>query len=421
MIDLLSERRQVMRDTDLYHHLLGLEDPWFVRKVNLDTTEQRVDVWVEHPKGLQWPCPECGAEGPLHDHAGKRVWRHLDSCQFQTFLHARPPRVICPEHGVRQVSLPWAEPHARFTVLFECFAIEVLSRTNIKAGREILRISWDEAWHLMERAVQRGQRRKPESIIAELGVDEKSVGRGQDYVTVVCDLERAVVEEVTEGNSCRSLQSYFEELTAEQIEGIEAVAMDMAGGYINAVSDSLPNGRDKIVFDRFHIMKLMNEAVDKVRRQEHRMLTDNGSSMLKGTKFMWLYSQEKLPFIYWDVFSVLKASKLKTARAWAIKESLRELWRYKSLAWAEAFWKRWYFWASHSRLEPVKKIARTLKDHLYGILSYCKHRITNALTEGINSKIETLRRAACGFRNKQRFRTVILFHLGGLDLSPATH
>ncbi|MGB5920827.1 MAG: ISL3 family transposase [Syntrophobacteria bacterium] len=410
-----------MRDTDLYRHLLGVEDPWFVSEVQLDVKEQRVDVWIEHPKGLQWPCPECGAEGTLHDHAEERVWRHLDSCQFQTFLHARPPRVVCPEHGVRQVQLPWAKPHARFTLLFERFAIEVLRHTTIQAGRMILRISWDEAWHVMERAVQRGLRRKPERMIAQLGVDEKSVGSGQDYVTVVCDLERSTVEEVTEGNNCRSLQIYFEGLTDKQREGIEAVAMDMAGGYINAVSGSLPEGREKIVFDRFHIMKLMNEAVDRVRREEHKRLTDGGSSILTGTKFLWLYARERLPAKHWEQFSILKAAGLKTARAWAIKETLRELWRYKSRAWAEKFWKRWYFWATHSRLAPVKKIANTLKTHLYGILTYSKHRITNATTEGINSKIETLRKAACGFRNKQRFRTVILFHLGGLDLYPATH
>jgi len=410
-----------MRDTDLYRHLLGIEDPWFVSEVQLDVKEQRVDVWIEHPKGLHWPCPECGAESTLHDHAEERVWRHLDSCQFQTFLHARPPRVICSEHGVRQVHLPWAEPHSRFTLLFERFAIEVLRQTTIQAGRLILRISWDEAWHVMERAVKRGLGRKPERMVAQLGVDEKSVGSGQDYVTVVCDLERSTVEEVTEGNNCRSLEIYFEGLTDKQREGIEAVAMDMAGGYINAVSGSLPEGREKIVFDRYHIMKLMNEAVDRVRREEHRRLTDSGSSILAGTKFLWLYARERLPAKHREQFSMLKAASLKTARAWAIKETLRQLWRYKSRAWAERFWKRWYFWATHSRLAPVKKIANTLKTHLYGVLTYCKHRITNATTEGINSQIETLRKAACGFRNKQRFRTVILFHLGGLDLYPATH
>ena len=410
-----------MRDTDLYRHLLGVEEPWFVSEVQLDVKEQRVDVWVEHPKGLKWPCPECGAEGTLHDHAEERVWRHLDSCQFQTFLHGRPPRVVCPEHGVRQVRLPWAEPHARFTLLFERFAIEVLRHTTMQAGRQILRISWDEAWHVMERAVRRGLRRKPERLIAQLGVDEKSAGSGQDYITVICDLERSTVEEVTEGNNCRSLEIYFEGLTDKQREGIEAVAMDMAGGYINAVTGSLPEGRDKIVFDRYHIMKLMNEAVDRVRREEHQRLIGSGSSILAGTKFLWLYAGERLPAKYWEQFSILKAAGLKTARAWAIKETLRQLWRYKSRAWAEKFWKRWYFWATHSRLAPVKKIANTLKTNLYGVLTYSKHRITNATTEGINSQIETLRKAACGFRNKQRFRTVILFHLGGLDLYPATH
>ena len=231
-----------MRDTELYHHLLGLQDPWFVSDVQINVNGQQVDVWVEHPKGLQWPCPECEAEGPLHDHAEERVWRHLDSCQFRTFLHARPPRVVCPEHGVRQVRLAWAERRSRFTLLFERFAIEVLRNTHIQAGRRILGISWDEAWHLMDRSVQRGLRLKPKRIIAQLGVDEKQAGAGQDYVTIVCDLERGTVEEVTEGNNCGSLEAYFDQLTEKQLQGIEAVAMDMAGGYINAVSGRLPMG-----------------------------------------------------------------------------------------------------------------------------------------------------------------------------------
>jgi transposase len=410
-----------MKDTELYHHLLGLQDPWFVSNVQMAIKEQQVDVWVEHPQGLQWPCPECGTEGPLHDHGQDRVWRHLDSCQFRTFLHARPPRMICPEHGVRQVRLPWAERHSRFTLLFERFAIEVLGNTHIQAGRRILGISWDEAWHLMDRAVQRGLRSKPKRVIAQLGVDEKRAGAGQDYVTIICDLDLGTVEEVTVGNNCASLEAYFDQLSTDQLEGIEAVAMDMAGGYINAVSGRLPNGREKIVFDRFHIMKLMNEAIDKVRRQESKNLRDEGNPLLNGTKFLWLCGQERLSSNCQNWFASLRAAGLKTARAWAIKEMLRDLWKYKSLAWAEKYWKRWYFWATHCRLKPVKKVACTLKNFLYGILNYCKYRITNAMTEGINSRIETLWKSACGFRNKERFRTVILFHLGGLELYPSTH
>ena len=409
-----------MRDTDLYRHLLGLVDPWSVGRVELDITTQRVDVWVEHPKGHRWPCPECGKEGTLYDHGEERVWRHLDSCQFQTILHARPPRIDCPEHGVRQVKLPWAESHSRFTLLFERFAIDVLRQTNTQAAKAILGISWDEAWHLAERAVQRGMDRKPARIIPLLGVDEKSAGKGQqNYITIISDLENSTVEDVTYGRDKASLTGYYKSLSEKQLVGIEAVSMDMSKSYIAATSAALTDGLDKIVFDRYHLMQHVNKAVDTVRKQEHCAL--GKESMLAGTKYVWLYAHENLPEKHRATLSELRAADLKTSRAWAIKENIRHLWNYKSRTWAEKHWKKWYFWATHSRLEPVKKAANTLKEHHYGIMNFFSHRISNGPAEGINSKIETLWKSACGFRNKVRFRTVILFHLGGLDLYPATH
>ena len=409
-----------MRDTDLYRHLLGLVEPWLVDRVELNVATQRVDVWVTHPRGRKWPCPQCAKEFGLHDHAEERVWRHLDSCQFQTFLHARPPRVDCPEHGVLQARLPWAEPHARFTLLFERFAIDVLRHTNTHAARIILRISWDEAWHLMERAVQRGLARKPAQVTPLLGVDEKSAGKGQqNYITIISDLERSTVEEVKFGRDSSSLESYFLGLSEEQLAGVEAISMDMSKSYIAAVNRTFSDGEAKIVFDRYHIMQQINKAVDTVRKQEHKVL--GKESLLNGTKYLWLYGSENLPERYWQTLQELRAEDLKTSRAWAIKENIRHLWRYKSPAWAEKFWKKWYFWATHSRLEPIKKAAKTLKEHHYRIMNFFKHRISNGPAEGINSRIETLWKAACGFRNKVRMRTVILFHLGGLDLYPITH
>jgi len=298
----------------------------------------------------------------------------------------------------------------------------VLQETSVQAARKILGISWDEAWYLQHRAVARGLARKEPRDIRYLGVDEKSAGRGQtNYVTVICDLIEGTVEEVTEGCEKRSLLDYLNALTEEQRDAIAAVSMDMCDAYIYAVRDGLADGQNKIVFDRFHIMQHMGKAVDAVRRHEHYTLVKQGDNQLAGTRYVWLYSRENLPSRYWEDFYALKASDLKTARAWAIKENLRNLWNYKTLRWAEPFWKRWYFWATHSRLEPVKKAAKTFKNHLYGILSYFEHPITNAMSEGINSKIATIWKAACGYRNKQRFRTAILFHLGGLDLAPSTH
>jgi uncharacterized membrane protein YdjX (TVP38/TMEM64 family) len=149
---------------------LGLETPWTVRSVELNVPGQRVDVWAGHAEDVRWPCPECGTPLGLYDHSEERVWRHLDSCQFMTYLHAQPPRVECPTHGVRQVRLPWAEVRARFTALFERLAIDVLKETDIRGATRILRISWDEAWHILERAVERGQRAKRPHVTPHLGV-----------------------------------------------------------------------------------------------------------------------------------------------------------------------------------------------------------------------------------------------------------
>src|SRR5262245_11115285 len=214
-----------MRDTELYRLVLGLERPWTVTKVKLSVEDERVDVWAGHEEGVRFPCSTCARELPLYDHSEERTWRHLDSCQFKTFLHARPPRVECPEHGVRQVTLPWAESRARFTALFERLAIDVLCETDVLGATRILRISWDEAWHLMERAVERGLAKKRPRVTALIGVDEKAVAKGHTYMTLVSDLAQGTIEYVSDARKQESLDGYFATLTPAQLRGIEAVAM----------------------------------------------------------------------------------------------------------------------------------------------------------------------------------------------------
>lgn len=410
-----------MRDTELYRHLLGLEPPWTVGRVELVVKEQRVDVWAEHKAEVRWPCPECGGALALYDHSEERAWRHLDSCQFQTFLHARPPRVNCPTHGVLQVKLPWAEAHARFTTLFERLAIEVLRETTVIGATRILRISWHEAWHIMERAVERGLRAKTQQVVKAVGVDEKAIAKGAQYMTIVCDLDASTVEYVGEDRRIESLDGYYKGLSDQQIAGIEAVAMDMWEPYFRSTLAHVPLAEEKIVFDPYHIMTYMNEAVDMVRKQEHRDRLAKGDETLKGSKYLWLYGEENLPERHRQRFEVLKKRNLKTGRAWAIKESLRDFWECVSHASALEHWKPWWNWASHSRLKPVIEAARTIKRHLHNVLTFFTHRITNAVTEGINSKIQTIKKAAYGFRNKENFKTAIFFHCGGLQLYPVTH
>jgi transposase len=408
-----------MRDVELYRRLLGIEAPWEVKSVDLSLACQRVDVVVGHGRGVCWRCPECGAELSTYDHAERRAWRHLDSCGFTTWLHARPPRVSCPAHGVRQVALPWAEPHARFTALFERLAVDVLKESDISGACRILRISWDEGWHLMERAVARGMARKQRRVPALVGVDEKAAAKGHRYLTLVCDLERSTVEHIADERTKASLDGYFQGFSEQELAQIRAVAMDMWEPYISSVCEHLPDAEQKIVFDRFHIMKHMVESVDTVRKREHRALVGEGLDLLTGSKYLWLYSQENLPERHKERFAALKATNLKTGRAWAIKESLRVLWHYRRLGWARRFWKRWYFWATHSRLQPVIAVARMLKRHLQGVLNYFSAaRITNAAAEGLNSKIQTIKKMAYGYRNREHFKTAIFFHCGGLQLYP---
>lgn len=192
--------------------------------------------------------------------------------------------------------------------------------------------------------------------------------------------------------------------------------MDMWTPYIQATIKGVPDADGKIVFDRFHIMNHMVKAVDKVRRQEHRRLSAAGDDTLKGTKYLRLYSEENLPYKHRPTLETLKELNLKVGRAWAIKESLRSLWNYSQEGWARRFFKKWFAWAAHSRLEPIRKVAVMIQTHLSNILTYCRHRVTNAVAEGLNSKIMASRRRACGYRNKEHFKTAIYFFCGGLSL-----
>jgi transposase len=385
-----------MRDIDFFTKLLSLKKPWKVDRVSISPEAKEIDVWLEHRQRAEFACPVCRLPLPIYDHVATRRWRHLDHGECQTWLHARIPRVYCLEHGARQAAVPWALPGARFTLAFERHAIDVLLETDVLGGARLLKLSWDEAWHLMERAVERGQQRKKRRVIPYLGVDEKAVARRHQYVTLVCDLQRGTVEYLGENREKTSLDAYYAALSKKQLAGIQGVAMDMWDPYIASTKAHVPDGEKKIVFDRFHIMQHMNEAVDAVRKDENRLLMADDFDILKGTKYLWLFAEENTPEKMAERFGWIRESNLKTARAWAIKESLRGLWSYHRKGWAERYWKEWYFWATHSRLKPVKKVARMIHNHLENVLTYFDHRITNAVSEGLNSKIQTVKKTPTG-------------------------
>lgn len=409
-----------MKDTELYEHLLGLQSPWFVERVELDKKAQRVTVFTAHDEGASFRCAECGATCPLHDHDEERSWRHLDSCQFETHLRARVPRVRCDKHGVRQARVPWAEPKSRFTLMFERFAIDVLSETDVLGATKILRISWDQAHHIMQRAVERGLARREHADIKHMGVDEKAIAKGHRYATLLNDLQRGTVLEVTEGRTKESIEKCLASVPNAQLAKVEAFAMDMWQPYFQAVTSAVQDGSSKVVFDRFHIVGHMNKALDIVRRRESREMVEEGDRRLVGTKYDWLYAAERLDDDVRQQFVRMRDAGFKTARAWSMKELLRGLWDRTSMRDGLAWWSRWYFWATHSRLTPVIKVAKMIDRHLPNVLSYFTHRITNAASESINAVVRGLQKRAFGYRSFSNFRIAVLFRCGGLDLYPAT-
>jgi transposase len=407
-----------MRDHELYATILGVRAPWTVERVNLDVAGSAVHVWLARVEGGPVPCPECQMACPIYDHRD-RDWRHLDTCQLQTRLHARVPRVQCPTHGVVQSAVPWATSNSKFTLLFERLAIDWLREAAVIAVARQLKLGWDAVWGIERRAVARGLERRGTLALRYVGVDEKSFQRRHDYVTVVSDLAGARVLFVADDRKRESLEAFWAlGLTEAQRAAIEAIAMDMWEPYVQATRTQVPDADTKIVFDRFHCAKHLNDGVDRVRRTEHRELQAAGDTRLTGTKYSWLRHPDRFKPEAWRAFAALRNSTLKVARAWALKETAADLWEYRYVGAARRFFRRWYFWATHSRLPPMIEKARMLKTHLPNILTYLRHRITNATAEGLNSKIQWIRYTARGFRNRENFKTAIYFHCGGLDLYP---
>ncbi len=313
--------------------------------------------------------------------------------------------------------VPWAEPQGRFTLLFERFAVEVLlASASVSQACELLNIGWETAHEMMGRAVKRGLERRQLEAMKHLGMDEKSFGRGQSYVTLLTDLEQSRVIDVVEDRTAEAAEELWQGLTPEQKQAVEAVAVDMWEPFIKTIEKEVPDA--DIVHDKFHVSGYLGKAVDQVRRQEHKELMAQGDETLKGTRQLWLYNPENFSSEQRTEFGALKDLHLKVARAWAAKELFTKFWDYQEEGWARRFFKDWFGWVSRSRLQPVVEVAQMLKRHLENLLTYLKHHITNAVTEGLNSKIQSIKSNARGFRNFKNYRIRILFFCGKLDLYP---
>ena len=292
-----------MNEREFYRVILGLQEPWEVKEVNVDAEGQKVEVRVGYREGTLWACPESRERLPVHDHV-ERNWRHLDTCQFETVLVCRVPRLRLPEGKVWTVPVPWAEQGSRLTLLFERLAVTVLQMArSVQQAADWLRLDWDAVQRILERgspahrpplspsassAVERGLARRELEGLKHLGLDEKSFRRGQNYISVLTDLgPEPRVLEVAEGRRTEDVVGLIHTLPEAQRAPVAAVAIDMSAAYAAAVHEALPAAA--VVYDRFHVSKRLGEAVDQVRRAEHKELRAAGDDRLKGSRYIWLW------------------------------------------------------------------------------------------------------------------------------------
>jgi transposase len=405
-----------VKDTDFYSQLLGLRAPWKVEAVELDVTGRKVEVRIGYPEDTLWACPESRERLPCHDHV-ERKWRHLDTCGFETVLSCKVPRVCKADGKVETIPVPWAQKHSRFTMLFERFIVQVLlACRSVSAAADLLGLSWDQLHRIMERAVERGMERRQLEELRHVGLDEKSFGKGQSYVSILSDLDQSRVLEVMDGKDQKAAEMLFETLPEEVLQRIQAACIDMSSTFEAAVEAMLPEAA--IVHDRFHISAHLNEAVAQVHKQENCRLQEIGDDRLKGTQRLFGFDPDNFNQEQVVRFSELRNADLHTSRAWAIKEMFRRFWSYRYQGSARSFFKQWFGWASRCQLKPIIKAAKMIKAHFENIITYLRHPITNAVAEGLNSKIQALKANARGFRSFLNYRTRILFFCGKLDLYP---
>jgi transposase len=399
-----------MRDTTLMQQALGLTPPWTVVRSDFDTEAGRLDVEIDFTPGSRFACPTCGAaDCPAYD-TQRKTWRHLNFFQHQAYLNARVPRVRCETCGIRQVNVPWARPDSGFTLLFEAMVMTMVSAMPVKAVARIVDEHDTRLWRVVHHYVDEGRARADASEVTRVAIDETAARRGHDYITLFVDIDQARVLFATEGKDAATVAAFAEDLAAHggNPAAIEEVCIDMSPAFIKGVAESLPEAA--VTFDKFHAVKIINDAVDQVRRAEQK-----GQSLLRGTRYIWLRNPNNLSERQRTTLESLPTRHLKTARAYQIRLAFQELYDQPSEA-AASYLKKWYFWATHSRLEPIIDAAHTVKRHWDGILRWFDSKIANGLIEGINSLVQAAKAKARGYRSTRNLKAMIYLLAGKLDL-----
>lgn len=401
-----------MHDTDLFQLALALTPPWYVERTSFDAAGKRLDIYIDFEAGGTFACPECGRGGAKAYDTTEKVWRHLNFFEHEAYLHVRTPRVECARCGVKRAEVPWARHGSGFTLLFEAYVLSLVKEMPISAVARLVGEHDTRIWRVLHHYIESARAEADFSSVRAVGVDETASKRGQSYISLFVDLEAARVLFATEGRDAAVVGAFRQDLEAHggTAGAVREFSMDMSPAFRKGVRDHFPDA--EITSDKFHVIRLMNEAVDQVRRAEQKARPE-----LKGSRWVWVKNPANWTAKQRAAFQALSPAtlNLKTARAYRIKLALQAFYREPWVR-AEAYLKRWYFWATHSRLPAVVAAAKTIKRHWDGVLRWFESHMTNAMLEGINSLIQAARARARGYHSTRNMITMLYLIAGKLKL-----
>jgi len=397
---------------ELFQQALGIESPWFIKSIEFEASSKRLDIYVDFKRGSTFSDGSDEVAYKAYDTVNK-TWRHLNFFQHECYLHARVPRVKRNDGRVRLISPPWSGVVSGFTLLFEALLTQLCKSMPVHNVTQLTGVSDYLIWRVLDVYVHAAKFNEDLHALDTIGMDETSIAKGHDYITLFVDLQEKRTIHISDGKGSGTVVDfvqYLEDRKGDRNQ-ITNVSCDMSPAFIKGVGEQLPEA--EITFDKFHILKVINEGVDQVRREEAKK-----NPLLKGARYIFLKNDSNLTVKQRRTKETLSLSKLnlKSVRAMNIRESFQQLYSLDSLAAFEESLKSWYFWATHSRLPPIIKAAKTVKRHWDGVIRWQKSKINNGILEGLNSVLQAAKRKARGYKRKH-FKTIAYLLTGKLDFS----
>ncbi|KAF0147076.1 MAG: transposase family protein [Ignavibacteria bacterium] len=403
---------------ELFEKALGISSPWFIDNLEFDANNRRLDIHIdfEVSSKFEYNSEEENISGKfgVYDTVEK-TWRHLNFFQHECYLNCRVPRVKPEDDKVRQIEVPWAGKSNGFTLLFEALLMQLCCEMPVNAVSRLTNADDNKIWRMLQCYIEEAREHEDFSLITKIGLDETSKRKHHDYVTLFVDLEQRKTVYVTEGKDHTTIKRFTEDLEAHrgQKENITDVSCDMSPAFIKGINKNLKNA--KITFDKFHLVKIINSAVADIRKSESKE-----NEILKGTRNIFNKNREnmtKAQLKYLNEKLELKGLRLKTVRAFHLRESFQEIYQSETKNEFISRLNKWYSWATHCRLKPMKEAAKTIKEHWDGVIRWYDSRINNGILEGLNSLIQSAKSKARGFKTFKNFMAVIYLVTGDLDFT----